>query len=52
MSHLAPEACWDAFTDMQRGGLLVESSPADEYRLQDCAQIRNVRKTCELWNFC
>ena len=44
--------CWDAFTDMQRGGLLVESSPADEYRLQDCAQIRNVRKTCELWNFC
>ena len=30
---------------------LVEQ-PADEYRLQDCAQIRNVRKTCELWNFC
>ena len=27
-------------------------SAADEYRLQDCAQIRNVRKTCELWNFC
>ena len=28
MSHLAPEACWDAFTDAQRS--LVKSSGMDE----------------------
>ena len=44
--------CWDALTDMQRGGLLVEDRPGREMALTDCAQIAHTRKFCELTNFC
>ena len=29
--------CWDALSDMQRGGLLVEDSALYDLQLQDCA---------------
>ena len=44
--------CWDALTDMQRGGLLVEGDTDAEFRLQDCAQIGHAKRACELWNLC
>ena len=44
--------CWDALSDMQRGGLLVEDSALYDLQLQDCAQIAHTKRTCELWNMC
>ena len=44
--------CWDALTDMQRGGLLVEGDTDAEFRLRDCTQIGHAKRACELWNLC
>ena len=44
--------CWDALSDMQRGGLLVEDSALHDLQLQDCTQIEHTMRACELWNMC